>query len=447
VLSKRRRPNEIRQALKDLPKGLDATYHRILTNIDPDYQRQVASTLKWLAFSLRPLTLDEVAEIFILDHENNPPFDEGNKLFQPEDVLNYLPSLVTKIQSEVSRPSEIETIRNGEQVIEIRLAHFSIKEYLTSARINQGPAKEFSTTEMHAHLHISEACLAYHLHLSQITLVTEEEYRRLALWEYIVQNWHRHLERVPQNLWTPFVTGLALKLLAPKSQGLLNMIRISDPDNYKNEATWDKTFDQLSAPLYYTAALDAVQIMAFLLDKGHVINEQSRRFCGFALQVAAWKGHQNAVNFLLDRGADINATGGYYGTALQAAVYGDSESIAKLLLDRGANINAQGGFFGNALQAASFTGYKSMVQLMLDRGADFNAKGGRYGSALQAAIAEDEIEIVELLLLNGAVGPRWEELLGRVKKDGWNNEVEKFLKFQKDPSSYIITRTERRNRI
>ena len=51
---------------------------------------------------------------------------------------------------------------------------------------------------------------------------------------------------------------------------------------------------------------------------------------------------------------------------------------------------------------------------MLDRGADFNAKGGRYGSALQAAIAEDEIEIVELLLLNGAVGPRWEELLGRV---------------------------------
>jgi hypothetical protein len=241
VLSKRRRPNEIRQALKDLPKGLDATYHRILTNIDPDYQRQVASTLKWLAFSLRPLTLDEVAEIFILDHENNPPFDEGNKLFQPEDVLNYLPSLVTKIQSEVSRPSEIETIRNGEQVIEIRLAHFSIKEYLTSARINQGPAKEFSTTEMHAHLHISEACLAYHLHLSLNTLVTEEEYRRLALWEYIVQNWHRHLERVPQNLWTPFVTGLALKLLAPKSQGLLNMIRISDPDNYKNEATWDKT--------------------------------------------------------------------------------------------------------------------------------------------------------------------------------------------------------------
>jgi hypothetical protein len=33
-----------------------------------------------------------------------------------------------------------------------------------------------------------------------------------------------------------------------------------------------------------------------------------------------------------------------------------SEVLVRLLLDRGADINAQGGFYGNALQAAAFSG-------------------------------------------------------------------------------------------
>ncbi|CUS15222.1 unnamed protein product, partial [Tuber aestivum] len=37
---------------------------------------------------------------------------------------------------------------------------------------------------------------------------------------------------------------------------------------------------------------------------------------------------------------------------LQAAAFQGNESVVQLLLERGAEVNAKGGYFGNALQAA-----------------------------------------------------------------------------------------------
>jgi ankyrin repeat protein len=45
----------------------------------------------------------------------------------------------------------------------------------------------------------------------------------------------------------------------------------------------------------------------------------------------------------------------------------------KLLLDKGANVDAQGGYYGNALQAASSRGHEQVVKLLLDKGTDINA--------------------------------------------------------------------------
>jgi ankyrin repeat protein len=77
--------------------------------------------------------------------------------------------------------------------------------------------------------------------------------------------------------------------------------------------------------------------------------------------------------------------------------------MATLLLDKGADVNAQGGYYGNALQAASAGGHKEMATLLLDKGADVNAQGGEYGNALQAASANGHKEMATLLLEMGAV--------------------------------------------
>jgi hypothetical protein len=40
-----------------------------------------------------------------------------------------------------------------------------------------------------------------------------------------------------------------------------------------------------------------------------------------------------------------------------------------MLLDKDADVNAQGGYYGNALQAASVEDYKQVVKMLLDAGA------------------------------------------------------------------------------
>ncbi|KAH8748316.1 hypothetical protein F5882DRAFT_311466, partial [Hyaloscypha sp. PMI_1271] len=382
-------PRAIREALGDLPDGLDATYDRILQTIKPKYRNKVANVLKWLSFSIRPLFVEELAEIFILDHERKPPFDEADRLNLPESVLNYLPSLITKQKS-------MSLTERGDDLIEIRLAHFSIKEYLTSPRMSRGPAKCFFINERDAHLHISEHCLAYHLHLSSTILVTEHQIGRFALWKYASRSWVDHLEQVPRPSWTSSATEMALRALSPGSRGLLNMFRMRGPDVATQD--WDLGFSDLVPPLYYMAKLGTTQLAEFLLDRNFEIEERSPGLFRFALQAAAAYKNENMVQLLLNRGADPNAQGGHYGSALQAAAANGYKSIVQLLLNRGADANAQGGHYGSALQAAAANGCKSTMQLLLIRGADVNAKGGDLGSALQAAAWEGRNGVIHAVV-------------------------------------------------
>ena len=116
VLRSTAKPLEVQQALDNLPTGLNQTYDRILEAVTPERQKQVLSVLKWLCFSVRPLFLDELTEVFMLDFESDVPFDDE----QPplDDVLVYLPNIVAK----VPKPSCVK----GVDEIEIRIAHFSI---------------------------------------------------------------------------------------------------------------------------------------------------------------------------------------------------------------------------------------------------------------------------------------------------------------------------------
>ena len=50
--------------------------------------------------------------------------------------------------------------------------------------------------------------------------------------------------------------------------------------------------------------------------------------------------------------------------------------MVQLLLDKGADVNLTGVFYGCALDVASAKGHENIVQLLLDKGADVNLISG-----------------------------------------------------------------------
>jgi ankyrin repeat protein len=112
---------------------------------------------------------------------------------------------------------------------------------------------------------------------------------------------------------------------------MANWLRVFDPDQPYRESSYPNwTFPP---PLYYSSLLGFVYVM----------------------------------EWLLDRGADVNAKGEhYYGNALQAASYEGQKAVVRLLLDRGADVNAQGGDYGNSLCATSVHGHDTVVRLLQD---------------------------------------------------------------------------------
>jgi Ankyrin repeats (3 copies) len=342
--------------MADLPNTLDGTYDRILCAIDKEYSQDAFRILQWLVYSARPLRIEEVVDVIAVDINDDPRFDLDRRLPDPRDILTICSSLVTTTVETIKRPSG--TIA-GDYV---RLAHFSVKEYLVSKRIQDGPAAQFSIQEIPANASIAEICVAYLLQFDEPDSLTDQTVKEFPLARYAARFWTQHAQIAAEN--QDAMHSLIMELLLSKAHGYINCIRLFDPETpWEEEPDTTRNLKETFSPLYYTSLTGLVV----------------------------------SVRLLLEAGADVNAQGGYYGNALQAASYGGHDQVVQRLLEAGADVNAQGGYYGNALQAASLGGHDQVVQRLLEAGADVNAQGGEYGHALQAASGEGHDQVVQLL--------------------------------------------------
>lgn len=205
----------LRRALASLPKTLDETYTRILDSIDEDYYKYAFKILQWLTYSARPLRLEEVAETAAIDVEGSPRFDPENRLPEPLDILTICASLIS-LDHQTDK---------GERKIIVRLAHFSVKEYLVSHRMRQSNAKQYSVREINANISIYSDCLVYLMDANGSRLSNAELPMEYPLARYVMRYWIHHARVAGRD--PSFGSDLIMEFLA-KRDGLVNQICFTD---------------------------------------------------------------------------------------------------------------------------------------------------------------------------------------------------------------------------
>jgi ankyrin repeat protein len=384
-LSKCLKASSLRNALQELPKTLDETYDRILTRIPDEYWKEAHSILQWIAYSACPMSLSEVAEAIVIDPQSQR-FNPDERLFDIRYVLEICSSLLTLSQEKVRRYERYVTrsgkedlkyarrVLEGDEDRELRLAHYSVKEYLVSDRIKQGPASKFHISENEAHELMAKASLTYLSTFDQPLSVSLSTTASFPLIQYAARYWAWHYRLMSSE--TESITSLAMSFSdTPTKHCFSNWLKITNPDS----DSWDLnlgiyTYDY-GQPLYYVALLGLTSLAEMLIQAGSDIDAIGGGH-NYALCAASYAGHKELVQLLLENGADIGCIDdtrvGAKDGALMLAISQGHEEVACLLIEKGININfrSPGAYGRNALEIAASRGNESLVKLLLDRGAE-----------------------------------------------------------------------------
>ena len=207
----------LRRALKCLPKSLDETYARILCNIPKEHSQDAIKVLQWLTYSARPLRIEELAEIVAIEIEGEPWFDCDAQFPEPREILKVCSGLVALEEgsdvdissddaaTEDTDPNDADL--DGEYhgstnktASVVRLAHFSIKEYLISERIQDQPAAEYAIQTASANSAITAHCVAYLLQFNKHDALTSNTTLEFPLAKYAAEYWFHHAHAAGEDI-------------------------------------------------------------------------------------------------------------------------------------------------------------------------------------------------------------------------------------------------------
>ena len=386
-------PPSIRKALNELPASLDETYEKTLQGIARGRKEHAHRLFQCLVAAVRPLRVDELAEIFAVDFDpdSEPRLVEGWRPENPEEaILTACSTLVTIIGDEDSKI--------------VRFSHFSVKEFLTSERFQTSElGNAFYIPLDDAHTILTRACLTVLLQLDE--KLDKQRLKTFPLAHYAARYWvdHAKIENVASQS-----KDVMQRLFNPRKPHLVAWTRIYNIDK-SNEPSTNELDDNeehtslaRATSLYYAALCGFAGVAEYLIVTHHEnVNVQCGNH-GTPLHAASFEGHVDTARLLVEHNADVKMLDKNKRTALCSAYEGGCLEIMQMLLHNGANVEERYAYSAGLLHIASHHGQAEVVELLLRNKADVNARDSVNGTPLHGASTNGHLKVVELLLDNGA---------------------------------------------
>ena len=384
-------PSSIRKSLNELPITLDETYERILQGIPKQKLQHAHRLFQCLVAAIRPLSVKELAEIFAIEFGSNAALRLVES-WRPEDpeeaVLSACSTLISIIDDKGSKI--------------VQFSHFSVKEFLTSDRLQTTDAenvRQYYIPLEPAHTLLAQGCLAVLLQLDEN--VDKKRVETFALAFYAAKHWVDHakfqnvvsqIQDTMEDLFNPMKPHFRAWIWMHERIGWS-----SSPDFDESPSPPPPDFTSLHCAAHY-----GFSDLAERLIIAHA-EDVNAKCCDYStpLHEASHNGHIDIVHVLFDHGADINVQKGGGIVPLHLASYHGHPNVVKFLLEHDAPVNVRWSSNHTPLYDASEWGHLDVVRLLLDHGADANLQGSS-GTPFQVATMKGHHDIARLLQGDGA---------------------------------------------
>ncbi|KAH4197368.1 hypothetical protein HBI24_158410 [Parastagonospora nodorum] len=408
-----RNDKDLKAMITNLPNGLEHTYETILSHMTSTYPDRVENMkilLQCLVVASPTLTASDLAEILAMGPEQ-AFLDFDLVSTDPYDELEVIAPLVV-----------LTKIRKTHGIV--KLAHYSLDEYLSSPRILQSQARQFHVNPEEANVWLASICLQYltfdifNLSRYQKSKSDFPSLEQYSFRRYAALNWFRHYQQAKRTAG-----------FSEQCKPYLDRL-FSDEDGSPSFKHWRWIYQQeypydespRYSPVCFAISQGLDDIVEDLLPRLSDINiPQTDGYT--CLNIAAKWNRPTTIRKLLALGADINEPGSRQSTPLHLAAEFASRDACDVLLDAGADSNARSLSGSTAFYRACRGGDVHIVQRLKDCGSDINAQTSDSWTPIMEAVENGHEAVVDLLLGWGAdlsvkTRQKWTVLL--VAEDGFN---------------------------
>ena len=414
---------EIDKALETFPTELNLIYEHNMQRIQNSEEHDLAlKVMARITSARRELTLEELQHVLATD-PGDRDFNE-KKRYKKDLILRITDGLVGISKSDISAA--------------VHGLHFSLYAYLDDTREKWFP---------NAEVDMANACLNY-LNYDEFSKPCQDvrqdlrEFNsRMMKYPFIKYASHYFGDHVRNATHDPDVQKSILRLLN-KPRRVAAVVQAAGLTKSWSADVWD-AYEGVEA-IHLCAWFGLQFAMSALVEKKgkQQIDAREKRHGQTPLMYACRRGHVEAVRYLLDQGADINAVSARGSTPMFEAVLHNNKEVVDLLVEQDAlkinavhtkerdrtalmlaasrggselissllehayiEINKQDSAGYTALCLAAQSGFGDSVRELVESeadGFDINVTNKSGYSALFLAAMNGDCEMVKLLLRNGA---------------------------------------------